>query len=179
MHLKLILMIITGIALLGCETTPQTSGTYMGTGSVSGSGGGGKDSSISSSDLASASQGKRLGLGSQEDLVVNIGDRVFFETDSFQLSQAARRIVEKQAKWIKRYPSVKMSIEGHADERGTREYNLALGERRATAVRDYLIALGINPNRVRTISFGKERPVDARSVPEAWSKNRRSVSIVK
>ena len=75
--------------------------------------------------------------------------------------------------------NVKMSIEGHADERGTREYNLALGERRATAVRDYLIALGINPNRVRTISFGKERPVDARSVPEAWSKNRRSVSIVK
>jgi len=179
MRFKLVLMMIAGITLLGCETTQQPSNNYSGSGSVSAFGVGGKDSSISSSDLISATQRGNLTLGSQEDLVVNVGDRVLFETDSFQLSKTARRILKKQVAWIKQYPSVKMTIEGHADERGTREYNLALGERRATAVRDYLIASGINPNRVRTISFGKERPVDARPVPEAWSKNRRSVSIVK
>jgi peptidoglycan-associated lipoprotein len=90
----------------------------------------------------------------------------------------ARATLEKQAQWLRRNQGVTITISGHADERGTREYNLALGDRRATAVRDYLVALGLEQNRVKTVSFGKERPVDGRSAEDAWSKNRRSVTTV-
>ena len=109
---------------------------------------------------------------------MHVGDRVFFDFDSFQLRPDARATLEKQAEWLKQHPNVKVSLEGHADERGTREYNLALGERRANAIRDYLIALGINEDRMKTISYGKERPVDPRSTEEAWEKNRRGVMVV-
>ena len=103
---------------------------------------------------------------------------MFFGLDSVALSADARSTLEKQAQWLRRNKNVTVSVAGHADERGTREYNLALGERRATAVRDYLVALGVNQNRIKTISYGKERPIDARSVEDAWSKNRRSVTTV-
>lgn len=116
--------------------------------------------------------------GSQQDLVVNVGDRVFFEFDQSNLKPGARTTLEKQAAWLKKFPAIKLNVEGHADERGTREYNLALGERRANSAKDFLVALGISPNRLRVISFGKERPVALGNDDTSWSQNRRSVSIV-
>lgn len=116
--------------------------------------------------------------GSQQDLVVNVGDRVFFGYDQYNLTPEAQRTLELQAEWMKRYPNVNVSIAGHCDERGTREYNLALGERRANAVRAYLTALGVPGNRITTISYGKERPAVIGSTPEAWAQNRRGVTEV-
>jgi len=116
--------------------------------------------------------------GSQEDLVVNVGDRVFFAFDKYNLSSDARSILEKQAAWLAKYPSTTITVEGHCDERGTREYNLGLGERRANSVKDYLVALGTNPNRIKTISYGKERPVALGSNEAAWAQNRRGVTKV-
>ncbi len=116
--------------------------------------------------------------GSQEHLVVNVGDRVFYDFDSSDLRPEARATVEALAVWMSNYPAVTLVLEGHADERGTREYNLALGERRANAIRDYLVALGIAPNRLSTISYGKERPAVLWSTDEAWAQNRRGVFVV-
>lgn len=116
--------------------------------------------------------------GSAQDFVVNVGDRVFFETDSSELTQQARATLDKQAQWLNNYNRYAFTIEGHADERGTREYNIALGARRAQAVRDYLIARGIDASRMRTISYGKERPVAVCNDISCWSQNRRSVTIL-
>lgn len=116
--------------------------------------------------------------GTQQDLVVNVGDRVFFGFDRYDLTSEARAVLEKQAEWLRRYPHLTISVEGHADERGTREYNLALGDRRANAVKNYLSALGIDTARMTTISFGKERPAVAESNPSAWAQNRRSVTVI-
>jgi peptidoglycan-associated lipoprotein len=115
--------------------------------------------------------------GSLEDFRVNVGDRVFFGYDKFDLSADARRTLERQAAWLKQYGSVRVVIEGHADERGTREYNLALGERRANSQKDYLVALGIPAARLSTVSYGKERPAVLGSNEAAWSQNRRGVSV--
>ena len=116
--------------------------------------------------------------GSSEDFVVNVGDRVFFELDSHDLTEEARIVIQNQVVWLKDYPDLRITLEGHADERGTREYNLALGERRANSVRDYMIALGVAAGRVTTISYGKERPVDPASTEDAWARNRRAVTAV-
>ncbi|HEY5964247.1 MAG TPA: peptidoglycan-associated lipoprotein Pal [Xanthobacteraceae bacterium] len=116
--------------------------------------------------------------GSQQDFVVNVGDRVFFESDSTELTMQSRSTLDKQAQWLQQYASYTFTIEGHADERGTREYNIALGARRAQAVRDYLAAQGIQPNRIRTVSFGKERPVAVCNDISCWSQNRRAVTVL-
>ena len=116
--------------------------------------------------------------GTQADLVVNVGDRIFFGTDRYDLSTEARQVLDAQAAWLQQYPNLSVTIEGHADERGTREYNLALGERRANSVRNYLSALGIGPSRVNTVSFGKERPAVPGANESAWAQNRRSVTKV-
>ena len=116
--------------------------------------------------------------GSQQDFVVNVGDRVFFETDSSDLTPQSRATLDKQAQWLTRYAQYAFTIEGHADERGTREYNLALGARRAQAVRDYLISRGIAANRMNTISYGKERPVAVCDDISCWSQNRRAVTVL-
>lgn len=116
--------------------------------------------------------------GTQEDLAVNVGDRVFFAYDSFSLTPEATSQLELQAQWLSQYPSVNVVVEGHADERGTREYNLALGDRRATAVKNYLVSLGVDPRRIETISYGKERPEMLGSNSESWAKNRRAVTVV-
>ncbi|MCB9983511.1 MAG: peptidoglycan-associated lipoprotein Pal [Rhodospirillales bacterium] len=116
--------------------------------------------------------------GTQADLVVNVGDRIFFGTDRYDLSGEARQTLDKQAAWLEQYPSLNVTVEGHADERGTREYNLALGERRANSVRNYLSALGIAPSRIQTISYGKERPAVPGADESAWAQNRRSVTKV-
>ena len=116
--------------------------------------------------------------GTQDDLSVNVGDRVFFGYDSYTLTPEAISQLELQAQWLRQYPSVNVLIEGHADERGTREYNLALGDRRANAVKNYLVSLGIDPRRIDTISYGKERPEMLGSNAESWAKNRRAVTVV-
>ena len=117
--------------------------------------------------------------GSQQDFVVNVGDRVFFETDSSELSGQSRATLDKQAQWLNSYSQYgQFTIEGHADERGTREYNIALGARRAQTVRDYLISRGVAANRIRTISYGKERPVAVCDDISCWSQNRRAVTVL-
>ena len=116
--------------------------------------------------------------GSQQDFVVNVGDRVFFESDSTELTPQSRATLDKQAQWLNQYNRYSFTVEGHADERGTREYNIALGARRAQATRDYLAARGINPSRMRTISYGKERPVAVCNDISCWSQNRRAVTVL-
>ncbi len=117
--------------------------------------------------------------GSQQDFVVNVGDRVFFETDSSELTTQSRATLDKQAQWLTNYAQYsQFVVEGHADERGTREYNIALGARRAQTVRDYLISRGIMANRMRTISYGKERPVAVCNDISCWSQNRRAVTVL-
>ena len=116
--------------------------------------------------------------GSQQDFVVNVGDRVFFESDQTDLSPQAVATLEKQAQWLQTYNRYSFTIEGHADERGTREYNIALGARRAQAVRSFLASRGIDASRMRTISYGKERPVAVCNDISCWSQNRRAVTVL-
>ena len=116
--------------------------------------------------------------GSEEQFVAEVGDRVLFGFDRFDLAPEARATLDRQAAWLTQYPGVRVVIEGHADERGTREYNLALGDRRANAVRNYLVASGIDPTRIDTISYGKERPAVAGSNDSAWAQNRRGVTVI-
>lgn len=120
----------------------------------------------------------RFGPGSQQDLAATAGDRVFFAYDRADISPEAQQILERQAQWLKRYPNVSVTIEGHTDERGTREYNLALGERRAQAVKNVLAALGIPAARLATISYGKERPEVPHSDEASYAQNRRGVTVV-
>ena len=110
-------------------------------------------------------------------LASGVADRVFFATNESVLTTASRDTLRKQAEWLRKNSKINVVLEGHADERGTREYNLALGERRANSAKDYLMTYGISGNRISVISYGKERPVDSGSNPLAWSKNRRSVTI--
>ncbi len=127
---------------------------------------------------ANASAAGAAAPGSQQDFVVNVGDRVFFETDQTDLTAQGRETLDKQAQWLTRYGQYTFTIEGHADERGTREYNIALGARRAQSVRDYLVARGIQAQRMRTISYGKERPVAVCNDISCWSQNRRAVTVL-
>ena len=159
-----ILGLIAAVALVAaCETASEGGGAQTGGGAKSAS---------------TAMTAGAIRPGSQEDLVVNVGDRVFFDFDKFNLKADARKTLEKQAAWLKANPSVRVTVEGHCDERGTREYNLALGERRANAAKDYLVSLGVNPGRLKTISYGKERPVAMGSNEAAWAQNRRAVTVV-
>jgi peptidoglycan-associated lipoprotein len=116
--------------------------------------------------------------GSQQDLAQSAGDRVFFEFDRSDITSEAQQILERQAAWLQRYPNVTVTIEGHCDERGTREYNLALGERRASAVKNVLVAAGIPASRIATISYGKERPIVLGSDEQAWAQNRVAITTV-
>ena len=117
------------------------------------------------------------GTDTVEYLASGVPDRVFFATNESVLTTASRETLRKQATWLRKNPKINVVLEGHADERGTREYNLALGERRANAAKDYLITYGISADRISVISYGKERPVDSGSNPLSWSKNRRSVTV--
>lgn len=127
---------------------------------------------------SSSSTSGQITPGSQEDLVANVGDRVFFDTDKSSLSDEARATLQRQAAWMQLYPNLTFTLEGHADERGTREYNLALGGRRANSAKDYLVSLGIDGGRLNTVSYGKERPVCLDSNEGCWAQNRRAVTVV-
>jgi peptidoglycan-associated lipoprotein len=129
-------------------------------------------------DNAQANAAGAATPGSQQDFVVNVGDRVFFETDSTELTPQSRATLDKQAQWLGTYNRYAFTVEGHADERGTREYNLALGARRAQAVHDYLVSRGVQAARMHTISYGKERPVAVCDDISCWSQNRRAVTVL-
>ncbi|MGL5838652.1 MAG: peptidoglycan-associated lipoprotein Pal [Sphingorhabdus sp.] len=118
--------------------------------------------------------------GSQEDFMQTVGmngDRIFFDTDRFNIDSADQATLQAQAQWLARYPNTRITVEGHADERGTRDYNLALGERRANAAKNYLTTLGVDAGRIQTVSYGKERPQALGSNEEAWAQNRRAVTV--
>ncbi|MGO4563623.1 peptidoglycan-associated lipoprotein Pal [Rhizobium sp. 2YAF20] len=116
--------------------------------------------------------------GSAQDFTVNVGDRIFFDTDSSSIRADASQTLARQAQWLARYPKYAITVEGHADERGTREYNLALGARRAAAAKDFLASKGVPANRMKTISYGKERPVAVCDDISCWSQNRRAVTVL-
>ncbi len=165
MKFKSLAIVIAALFLVtACESTSTESGKGDGAGKMA--------------EKKKGKVGFRITPGSSQDLVVNVGDRVFYALNKSNLSSAARATLEKQATWLKKYGGVKVTVEGHADERGTREYNLALGERRANSAKDFLVALGVSPNRVKTISYGKERPVALGHDESSWSQNRRSVTTV-
>ena len=165
MRTKLLSLFAASLLLAACETTPTT---------TAGSGGGG----AAAAPAATAAPRTGPVPGSQQDLVVNVGDRVFYDLDKSDLKPEARRTLERQAAWLKQYGSVMVSLEGHCDERGTREYNLGLGDRRANAVKQFLQAEGVAANRVKTISYGKERPTCVSSDEACYAKNRRGASVV-
>ncbi|HXR94884.1 MAG TPA: peptidoglycan-associated lipoprotein Pal [Rhizomicrobium sp.] len=116
--------------------------------------------------------------GSAQDFKVNVGDTVHFALNKYNIEDSDKNTLNKQAAWLGRYPSVRLNIEGHCDERGTREYNLALGARRANAVKEYLVAQGVSAARLETISYGKERPICTESNEDCWAQNRRGVSVI-
>jgi len=132
----------------------------------------------SSEQQAAAPATTTVTPGSVADFRQNVGDRVFFDTDQSTIREDGRGTLNKQAEWLKKYTNYQITVEGHCDERGTREYNLALGERRANASRDYLVALGVSPSRLQTISYGKERPDPVGSDEAAWARNRRAVTAL-
>ena len=155
------LVLLAGLALLSACTDPNAnSGAATGTGAGAGTNG-------------------SVTPGSQEDLVANVGDRVFFALDSSSLSGDARATLDRQAAWLGRYPSVSIQMAGNCDERGTTEYHLALGQRRANAARDYLVAHGVSSARITTISYGKERPTALGSDEQAYAQNRNSTTSVR
>ena len=179
MRMKILSLLFAALALTACETALGDKGAATGSGAADA-----KKPTVEVTPTPPSPQVAARTLpgepqpGSQEDLVVNVGDRVYFDFDKYDLREDARATLEKQAAWLQRNSSATATIEGHTDERGTRDYNLALGERRASTVRDYLVALGVDANRLKTLSYGKERPVDPNSTREAWSKNRRGVMVV-
>jgi len=159
MRFKIVTLFAVVGLLAACASGPEEGGSAGGAGASSG---------------AASGSGSIPGpmAGSPEELV-SIGDSVFFDFDRYNLKADARTTLEKQAAWLMKNPAVSILIEGHCDERGTREYNLALGERRANSAKDYLVALGVAPSRVRTISYGEERPFAIGSNETAWAQNRR------
>ena len=185
MRFSYVFCLLVSLGLVACESSPEVN-----TLSTTGDGSSSSDRSSPSNVATAEGTGAPISSnvvsqpvpaerpGSSEDFVVNVGDRVLFSFNQFDLSAEARTTIENQVVWLNRFPAVTITIEGHADERGTREYNLALGERRANSVRDYMIALGVDANRVQTISYGHERPVDPNSSEDAWSRNRRGVTAI-
>ena len=151
---KFAAMIVAGLSLAACANNPNAM------------------------NGANAGLAGNAAPGSAQDFVVNVGDRVWFQVDSSELTQQSIATLEKQAQWLRAYPQYSFTLEGHADERGTREYNIALGARRAQAVRDYLASRGIQAHRMRTLSYGKERPVAVCNDISCWSQNRRSVTVL-
>jgi peptidoglycan-associated lipoprotein len=160
---------VAGLAIAGCAKDPADAvGAFGSGGNRFGANGG-------------AGYGKygSTAPGTPGDFAQNVGDRVFFDTDQTDLSDAAQAILDKQARWLAQYPHYAFTIEGNADERGTREYNFALGAQRAAAVKQYLVAKGIAASRIKTISYGKERPVAVCNDISCWSQNRRAVTVLK
>ncbi|MBV9826760.1 MAG: peptidoglycan-associated lipoprotein Pal [Alphaproteobacteria bacterium] len=153
------------LMLAACSSTPDQ---------TSGAGGPG----MGGAGMGGVSGAPSYGPGSQQDLAATAGDRVFFQFDSSEITSEAQQILQRQAQWLKRYPNVSVTLDGNCDERGTREYNLALGERRANAAKNVLVALGVPASRLSTISYGKERPSVPGSSDDAYAQNRNAITNV-
>ncbi len=162
------LALVAAAALLSACSSDSSSGNADGLGGAAGAGGAG-GRGVAGNAIP----------GSQEDLVAQAGDRIFFDTDQYRLNEDGRNILTRQADWMRRNTQVSVWIAGNCDERGTTEYNLALGQRRANAARDYMMAQGVARERMETISFGKDRPIDPGSSADAWAKNRNAITSVK
>jgi peptidoglycan-associated lipoprotein len=160
----LLILAVSGLALTGCASKrDRLPPEAIGTPDSSGSSGSGQVARVP---------------GSQEDFVASTAsDRIYFETDRYNVDAEDATVLASQAEWLKRYPSTRVTIEGHCDERGTRDYNLALGDRRANAAKNYLASLGISPSRISVISYGKERPDAMGSDEASWARNRRAVTV--
>ena len=177
---KRIIALIGAVALLSaCETASQK----VVSGSASSSSGSTSSSTSSSVDKKTSSVDKKKSLFAQSkqtaaDKLIAVGDRVLFDYDSAKLDSSAKILLDAQSRFLRANTDLNFIVEGHCDERGTREYNLALGEQRATAVRDYLVIQGIDPDRIKVISYGKEKPAVVGSNGMAWSKNRRAVTVI-
>ena len=191
MRTKLVSLFAALLLTAACETTPDESASTSGAGASTSTSTGSSSGSVSSSAVASEATATEESMttaavveaaapvpGSQEDLVINVGDRVFFGFDKSVITASAEKTLKRQAAWMRKHSTVTVTIEGHADERGTREYNLALGERRAVSVKNFLVALGVDSNRIATISYGKERPDALGHTEAAWSQNRRGTTTV-
>jgi len=161
MTLKVLAVLVAATALAACSSSSDTN---------QGQSGGGAPPVTAPSGPAA---------GSQQEFVQEVGDRVFFALNSYALNGQAQQTLRRQAAWLQQYTQYSAVIEGHADERGTREYNLALGERRANATRNYLVSLGVPPNRLTTVSYGKERPVCVQANERCWAQNRRGVTTLR
>lgn len=175
---RLLVIALLAVSLSACSSTKEQDGSDQamvdgGTGMGIDQGGMGTDAYGTGVDSNGG-----VGPGSQADLVANVGDRVFFAYDQYDLSGEARATLDRQATWLNQYPNTRITIEGHSDERGTREYNLALGERRATSVKNYLASIGVDASRINTISYGKEQPAVVGSDTTSWAQNRRGVTRV-
>jgi len=184
MFYKILFSIFLAGLISACSTTPKDTADASGSGS-SATTSTSADVEVTSGDASILSDlenatlgGPTIEPGTQEDLIVNVGDRVFFDYNSAELDSDAQELLQDQAAWIKQHNIQSILIAGHCDERGTREYNLALGEQRAQAVKNWLILLGIDSSSISTISYGKERPAVVGSNDGAWSQNRRSVTEV-
>ena len=164
MFIRILISLFVMIFVAACGSTPKEDSAAAGSG----------ESGLTSVDYVS--DGVRA--GSSDDLIINVGDRVFLGFASHELTSDAQEQLQAQASWMKQYSNVTLTIEGHCDERGTREYNIALGERRAQAMKNYLIGLGVGADRLSTISYGKERPAVLGSSDAAWAQNRRAVAVV-
>jgi len=149
------------LALAGCETKPAMT----------------QDNTPPTS-MSSTTPSSTVVPGSAEDLKVNVGDTVHFDYNEFNVTDSDRAILQRQATWLQKYPAVRVTVEGHCDERGTREYNLALGARRANSVKEYLVSLGVSSGRIDTVSYGKERPMCIESDESCWAQNRRGVTAI-
>ena len=169
MRMKVLSLFAAALLLAACETAPDNAAGSSGGGNVV----------PANQPAAAAAPAAPVGPapGSVEEFVATVGDRVYFDLDKSVLKPDGQETLKRQAAWLKKYGGKRVTIEGHCDERGTREYNLALGEKRANAAKDYLVALGIDAGRIQTVSFGKERPVAFGKDEKAWSLNRRSVTI--
>jgi peptidoglycan-associated lipoprotein len=175
MRLKKFGFVIAGMFLLAaCESTSVEEGASTGTGAQSGA----SSSASSSASGAGRAAASAIRDGSPQDFVINVGDRVYFNLNKSNIRADQRSQLERQAAWLKKFPATQITVEGHADERGTREYNLALGERRGNSARDFLVALGVDTGRIKTVSYGKERPVALGHEESSWRQNRRSVLVV-
>jgi peptidoglycan-associated lipoprotein len=170
MHVRILGILAAAALLAACSSTPEEVAELKGAG--------GAQPAPAAPPAPPTQQAMRPAEMTPAGELAQIGDRVLYDTDQSTLAPPARATVEKQAAWMKKYPRVTVTIEGHCDERGTREYNLALGERRAIAVKNYLVSLGVEANRIKTISYGKERPAVVGSTEQAWAQNRRGVTVV-
>ncbi len=180
MRFKILSLFASALLVSACATEPEEKASAEGSGSSSQE----KVSTTSTGGAATAKKPAKaapIGAppGSGVDFYVNVGDRVFFDFDKSEITTKSEGVLKRQAAWLQKYPNKTVIIEGHCDERGTREYNLALGERRANSVREYLISLGVSAARIETISYGKERPAVLGSNDSAWAQNRRGVTLVR